>query len=258
MGRELPEIIKIAMLLVIIAFTTGCASSGQVIDSSDPIESTNRKSFSLNETLDKHLMKPVAEVYVDITPAPVRAGVTNFFDNLIYLNVILNGLLQGKFDQGIQDTLRFVYNSTFGIGGLFDVATAWGMPKHYDDLGQTLAVWGFAQGAYLTVPVYGPNTVRNLPDLATSILLYPFTYATGIILYPISALYAINYRANLLEASNIRDEAALDPYSFTREAYLQQRKYMIYDGNPPTDEYDNFFDEIEGEGEGESGVLVIE
>jgi len=105
------------MLLSLLGLVGGCATSGQVIDSSDPIESTNRVFFDVNETLDKHFMKPVAEVYADITPLPIRTSVTNFFENLTYLNVVLNSLLQGKFDQGIQDTLRFVYNSTFGIAG---------------------------------------------------------------------------------------------------------------------------------------------
>ena len=118
-----------------------------------------------------------------------------------------------------------------------------GMEKHEEDLGQTFAVWGIEQGSYLYIPVQGPNTVRNLPNYATSYFLNPLTYVSGTILFPVAALNIINARANLLEATNIRDEAAVDSYSFTREAYLQRRNYLIYDGNPPMEGYDDIFED---------------
>src|SRR5690606_5704408 len=134
----------------------------------DPLEPANRAFFTFNETLDQYLIRPVAETYVEVAPRPMRTAVTNFFNNLTYLNVILNSFLQGKFYQGVNDTARFVINSTLGVGGLFDVATDAGLPAHQEDFGQTLAVWGASQGAYLYLPVRGPNSVRDAPDLATS------------------------------------------------------------------------------------------
>lgn len=241
----------------ILLIATGCATTQTTngVGDNDPIEPANRIFFNVNETLDKHLLKPIAESYVEVTPVAVRTSITNFFDNLTYLNVILNDLLQGKFDQGLTDMLRFTYNSTFGIAGLFDVSTPIGMPANDEDFGQTLAVWGFDQGSYLYIPLLGPNTVRDTTDMVPSTLLNPFFYVTSAVLFPISALNAVNTRANLLEASNLRDEAAIDPYSFTREAHLQQREYLIYDGDPPATGYDDIFGAA---GDDESGVLVIE
>ena len=241
----------------ILLITTGCATTqtGDSVGSDDPIEPANRVFFDVNETLDKHLLKPVAEVYVDITPVPVRTSITNFFDNLTYLNVILNDFLQGKVEQGLSDMARFIFNSTLGVAGLFDVATPMGLPEHDEDFGQTLAVWGVDKGSYLYIPLFGPNTIRDSADFVPSTLLNPFFYVTSSILFPVNAINTINKRANLLEASNIRDEASVDPYSFTREAHSQQREYLIYDGNPPLTGYDDIFDD---DGDEESGVLVIE
>ena len=258
---RLISITRTILVLIAFALASGCATT-QTQDTygdPDPLEPANRVSYSFSDTLDRALVKPVAEVYADHTPELVRTGITNFFDNLSYLNVVLNSFLQGKFDQGISDSLRFLYNSTFGIGGLFDVSTPIGMPTHNEDFGQTLAVWGMGEGSYLFIPVSGPNTVSNLPDFVTSALLNPLTYVTGTVLFPLTAINIINKRANLLEETNIRDEAAVDPYVFTREAYLQQRKFLIHDGNPPVEGYDDIFDDGTGEGsEGDSGVLRIE
>jgi phospholipid-binding lipoprotein MlaA len=246
---------RLVLLSLCLLIAGGCATtqtSGQV-SNDDPIEPANRVFFDINESLDKHIIKPAAEAYVDYTPKPVRKAVTNFFDNLTYLNVILNDFLQGKWDQGLQDSLRFLYNSTVGIGGLFDVSTEIDMPANDEDFGQTLAVWGMDKGAYLYLPFFGPNTVRDSTDFVPSTFLNPLFYASGLVLLPVTALNAVNTRANLLEASNIRDEAALDPYAFTREAHLQQREYLIYDGNPPVSGYDEMFLENE-----DDGMLIIE
>jgi phospholipid-binding lipoprotein MlaA len=250
--------------MVVLALITlaGCATAPTTADNPDPLEPANRTFYSINESLDKAILKPVAETYAEYTPQLVRDGVTNFFNNLTYLNVILNTFLQGKFDQGMADTLRFLYNSTFGLGGLIDVSTPIGMPAHDEDFGQTLAVWGGSEGTYLYLPLHGPDSTGNLPDLATSTLLNPLTYVTGAVLFPLSALNIINKRANLLEATNIRDEAAVDPYIFTREAYVQRRQYLIHDGNPPVEGYEDIFDNGDGDDasgeEGDAGVLRIE
>ena len=254
MGSRTHHLALTLLLLGVIALTTGCATT-RIEGEVDPIEPANRVFFNINETLDKHLLKPVAETYANITPRPVRTSITNFFDNLTYLNVVLNAFLQGKLDQGLSDTTRFLFNSTFGIAGLFDVATPMGLPEHEEDFGQTMAVWGVGEGAYLYLPLNGPNTISNTPDFVTSTLLNPLFYITSTILYPVSALNAINKRANLLEATNIRDEAAIDTYTFTREAYLQQRNYLNHDGNPPVTGYDDIFND-DGTDD-ESGVLMI-
>lgn len=258
--KQLKQMIRPGLLLAVIGLLTACATApagnGNGV-TPDPLETPNRVSYDFNETLDRHLIRPVAETYVDVTPEPVRKGVTNFFNNITYLNVILNTLLQGKFDQAIAGSLRFLYNSTFGLGGLYDISTEWGVPAGNEDFGQTLAVWGFDQGAYLYIPLLGPNTVRNTPDYATSILLNPLTYVTGAVLFPLTAANIINTRANLLDETRIRDEAAVDPYTFTREAYLQQRNYHIHDGNPPVEGYDSIF-EGNFSAEDDDGVLVIE
>jgi phospholipid-binding lipoprotein MlaA len=252
------RLLQIFITLFIVAIGSGCASN-QIKGSSDndTLEPVNRVSYNFNETLDQYILKPIAEPYAKYTPEVYRSGITNFFDNLTYLNVVLNSFLQGKFGQGFSDATRFIVNSTIGFAGLNDIATPMGLEKHNEDLGQTLAVWGVDQGSYLYIPLGGPNTVRKVPDIATSTLLNPFFYITSAILFPISALNIINTRANLLEATNIRDEAAVEPYSFTREAYLQQRENLIYDGSPPIEGYDDIFDDA-GYGRSESNTLSIE
>lgn len=222
----------IPVVLLSLGLLSGCV--GNRAQEADPIEGVNRAIYNFNDGLDRHIIKPVAQGYAKVTPKGVRTGVTNFFDNISYLNVILNDILQGKVQQAARDTMRVALNTTVGIGGLYDAATPSGFPKHDEDTGQTLGVWGFGEGSYLVVPLRGPNSLRDAPDLATSAVLNPLFYVSSIaISLPVGALGAVNTRANLLEATRIRDEAALDPYSFTREAYRQNRIYKIYDGNPP-------------------------
>ena len=247
---------NVAALLLVAGMLFGCAGTPAKIETgatADPIEPANRLFFGFNETLDQLLVKPIAQGYVDITPARVRTAVTNFFDNLSYLNTIVNSFLQGKFVQSFSDVGRFIVNSTFGVGGLFDVATGMGLKQHDEDFGQTLAVWGAGQGAYVYLPIRGPNTVRDLPDQVTGYFLNPLTYVSGTVLFPIVALSIINRRANLLEATNIRDEAAVDKYTFTREAYIQRREYLIFDGNPPSAGYEDIFND-----QSDDSVLIIQ
>ncbi|MBF8268520.1 MAG: hypothetical protein HW386_229 [Gammaproteobacteria bacterium] len=244
------------VLLVTFCSLYGCATTrtddaGAV--TFDPFEPANRPFYTLDDTLDKTFMRPIAETYVKITPTPVRIGVTNFFDNLLYPNVIVNSFLQGKLKQSVSDTARFVFNSTLGIGGLLDVATDMGLPMHDEDFGQTLAVWGFGSGAYLYIPlIEGPSSFRDAPDIATRLLLNPFTYLPAF--WPVSALKIINSRANLLDDTTIRDEAAVDPYSFTREAYMQQREYLIHDGELPNEGYEDIFEDEDSD----DPALIIE
>lgn len=244
-NRAIPES-PFSLLAVVLAavLLTGCATT-ETIDGEinpDPYEDTNRSMYRFNDYLDRNIMIPIAENYVKATPEPARDSITNFFDNLEYLNVILHSFLQGKLGQGFSDLTRFVVNSTIGLGGLFDVATDMGLERNDEDLGQTLAVWGVEPGAYLYLPFLGPYTARNSPDLASTYFSNPLTYISTLYLFPVTFLNLLNDRANLLEASEFVNEASIDPYSFTREAYLQQREYLIHDGNPPSESLDEIFE----------------
>ncbi len=256
METKISRVLSYFILLSTFLLLTGCQTGG-VREETDPLEGLNRPIYGFNDGLDKHILQPIAKGYVAITPKPVRKGVTNFFSNLAYLNVILNDVLQGKFAQGLDDTARFVINSTVGIGGIFDPAGHGTLPRHDEDLGQTLGTWGVGEGAYLNLPLLGPSSTRDVPDIVTSTLLNPLTYFAAAIAAPITAVNVINTRANLLDASNFRDAAALDPYAFTREAYRQHRTSLIYDGNPPVEEFEDFFDDEESASLDED-VLIIE
>ncbi|ANE54805.1 MULTISPECIES: VacJ family lipoprotein [Methylomonas] len=202
-------------------------------NSVDPYEGFNRSMYSFNMGLDKYLLKPVADGYKFITPDFMETGVTNFFTNLKGINVVLNDFLQGKVSQGASDTGRFLTNSTIGLLGLFDVASGLGMQGNVEDFGQTLAVWGVDQGAYLVLPILGPTTIR---DGSASILdraANPGTYVPGT-----GIVEGINDRANAEGALNFIDEAALDPYVFTRESFLQYRQNLVNDGKHSAEIYD--------------------
>lgn len=221
-------------LLALLLLLSGCATTENRYD---PLEGLNRSTESLNNTVDQYTLKPIAEAYVEAAYPGTVSWVSNFYDNSTYLNTVLNDYLQGKVAQGTSDLFRFVLNSTIGIVGLFDVATSMGFEKHQEDLGQTFAVWGASQGAYIVYPLLGPNSVRKTPDFITStatdaLFWASFSLAPEITI-PLTIIKYIDLRARLLDASNMRDDLALDPYIFTREAWRQNREYLIYDGNPP-------------------------
>ncbi len=245
------------LALGVAVLSTGCASTdGVKPDPTDPWERPNRAFYNFNDAIDRNFFTPVAKGYVKVAPQPVRTGVTKFFDNVGYINVIANDLLQAKFGDFASDTGRFVVNSTVGIGGLFDPATGLGMPAHDEDLGQTLGKWGAGEGRYMVLPLMGPSSIRDVPGVGSSLLLNPLTYLNAVVTIPLGALNAINVRANLLEASNIRDQAALDPYTFVREAYRQQREFKIYDGNPPTDSIDDYIDSEDAEAASDDAAVL--
>lgn len=220
--------------LLVIFLLSGCAT---VENHHDPIEGLNRATDNFNEIVDRVSLKPLAEGYVAGSDNRMRLAISNFYDNLTYPNTILNSFLQGKGTQGVSDLFRFLINSTIGVLGLIDVGSKIGFEKHHEDLGQTLAVWGVPQGAYIVYPFFGPNSVRNTPDFITSTLgdglFWAGLYLNPQLTIPLTVLKYIELRARLLDASNMRDELALDPYIFTREAWRQKREYMIYDGHPP-------------------------
>ena|SRR5687768_14037575 len=235
-----------ALLLVCALLFTGCASTRQnnaSMDTIDPNEETNRKFYNFTDMVDRNVLAPVADVYIKYVPDPMQRSIGNFYDNLAYPNVILNDFLQGKVRQGFQDSMRFVVNSTIGLGGLFDMAAPMGLPQHDEDFGQTLGVWGVDTGSYLFVPLIGPSTYRDAPGIPVSVfsnlLFYAGSFASTAIVGPVTVLSIIDRRARLSGPMRVRDQAALDPYLFVREGFLQQRKHLIYDGDPPPESYDD-------------------
>lgn len=232
--------------LGIVALFSGCAGPGALQTTKDPWEKFNRGTFHFNKIVDETLAKPIATGYKAIMPGPLDKGVTNFFSNLNEPVVVFNDLLQARWERALFDTTRFVCNSTWGLVGLIDVAGALGLAKNREDFGQTLAVWGFESGPYLVLPFLGPSTVRDglgkIPDFFLVSPLY--NRQEDKVRWGLLALDAIDTRADLLGATSIVDTAALDEYTFIRDAYLQQRRYLIYDGNPPEEELpEDFFEE---------------
>ena len=232
--------VRLILLVVLALSLGGCATTSGDKTEIDPYEDLNRKVYSFNSTLDEYIAEPVAGAYAKVTPEIVQTGVSNFFQNLSSLNVILNDLLQGKIDQGFQDSGRFVINSTVGILGLFDVAEKIGLNQHEEDFGQTLAVWGVNSGPYLVLPFFGPTTLRDTPSFAVEALTNPL-----LTLYPaLWGLELIDTRARAHGSIEFINEAALDPYVFTRESFLQWRNFLIYDGKMPVDAIDDDIEDM--------------
>lgn len=225
-------LLRFCLMFGLALLATGCATNGL---KRDPLEPVNRAIYSFNDIADRAVIKPVATVYRDTMPSPVRTGITNFFSNLDDVLVIFNDVLQFKFDQAASDTTRLITNSTFGILGIFDVASEWELDKHDEDFGQTLGHWGIGSGPYLVLPLLGPSTLRDTAGL----FLVDSHVDPVLAIEPVSdrnatiVLKTVNSRANLLGVSKILDEAALDPYSFLRDGYLQRRRSLVFDGSPP-------------------------
>lgn len=237
MSQNISSLIKKLILIVSLGILTACASVPGGPTEGDPFESFNRAMFSFNDGLDEYLVKPVAEGYDAVLPGPIKTGISNFFSNLGDLFTILNDILQFKFGQAIEDTGRFIFNSTIGLYGLIDVATPMGLVKHDEDFGQTLATWGVSDGPYIVLPFFGPRTMRGTVGLAVDSSYDPvYEITDDEAMYGTIVLRTIDTRYKLLKASRIVEQAALDKYSFVRDAYLQNRKNLIYDGNPPEDE----------------------
>jgi phospholipid-binding lipoprotein MlaA len=212
---------------------TGCAVGP---NKADPFEKTNRAMYNFNEGLDRYALKPAADGYVKVIPKPIRTGIGNGFDNLVYFNVIANDFLQGKGHQGLGDAGRMAVNSTIGIAGFFDVATGWKLPPHENDLGITLRKWGAGPGPYLVLPLFGPSTLTDTSGLAGKYLANPTTWLDlpwGIWI-PLYVVDTVDLRSRFDSVVKFRNETALDPYIFTREAYLQYRSSAARDGAPAT------------------------
>jgi phospholipid-binding lipoprotein MlaA len=221
------------LLLLAACALCGCAAGP---DPRDPLEPFNRKVYGFNDSVDKAVLKPVAKGYVAVVPQLVRRGVTNVFNNLGMVVTTLNDALQLKGSKVPVDFARFTTNTIFGLGGLIDVATELKIENRREDFGQTLGYWGVASGPYLVLPLFGPSSARDAPGLAVDFFASPYFYwdPDVKVRWGLFALDVIDTRANLLEAEKFLDTAAIDRYSFLRDAYLQRREYLIHDGNPPT------------------------
>ncbi len=223
-------------LIVACTWLAGCASTAATGPGvrGDPWEGWNRRVHAFNEGLDEAVLKPVATTYADVVPKPVRTGVTNVFAHLGDAWSAVNNMLQGKPGNGLRDVMRFGTNTLFGIFGIFDFATEAGLDRQGEDFGQTLGVWGVGAGPYIVWPVLGPSTLRDSVAMPVELQIAPSLYTedTGAQV-GISLLRVVNTRANLLGAMRLLDDVALDKYSFVRDGYLQRRRSLVYDGDPP-------------------------
>lgn len=227
--------LRLILLFAIALLGSGCASTppGRTI-ANDRWEGVNRGIYKFNDTLDRSALKPVAKGYKKITPQWFRIGVGNFFLNLSYPSTIVNQFLQGKAKLGLQDTGRFLLNSTLGLAGLVDVATPMGLQVNDEDFGQTLAVWGVNSGPYLMMPLFGPSSLRDAPSRIADYFLGTLTYVDlpWEAEWGLRALDVVHTRAELLTVEPTL-QRTFDPYAFLRDAWIQQREFNIFDGNPP-------------------------
>jgi phospholipid-binding lipoprotein MlaA len=214
---------------------SGCASmSGAERDPRDPIEPFNRAMYRFNDVMDKALITPIAKGYRAITPAPVDTGITNFFGNLGDVGSAVNSLLQFKLKQAASDIGRVLVNSTVGVLGFFDVASKMNLEKHGEDFGQTLGAWGVGPGPYIVWPLIGPSSGRDSVGMVGDWFTDPVNYVEHVpTRNTLRGVRAIDKRADLLGASRVMEEAALDEYELARDAYLQKRENDVHDGNPP-------------------------
>ena len=216
------------------ALLAGCAAAPS---RDDPFEPWNRAMYEVHQVVDGNVVKPIAEAYVKATPEPIRTGVSNFFGNIDDLFTGINNVLEGRGDQAGDDFGRVLLNSTFGLGGVLDLASMMGINKDKKDFGITFGKWGAPQGPYFFVPLFGPTTVRDGTGTVVRYFIGPVGYISNIALR--NSLYGLGYldlRAQALSAESVLDTAALDRYRFLRNAYLKNRRYQVYDGKPPPEE----------------------
>ena len=231
--RELSlQRLRLVICVVLIVFISGCASTG-ARDERDPIEGFNRSMYSFNQGMDKVLFNPIAKIYQAITPDFVEKSISNFFNNIDDISIIANDILQLKIGQAYMDTARFVFNSTLGLAGFRDVSSQMGLEKHDEDFGQTLAVWGVGAGPYIVAPIFGPTTLRDSTSfIVDDMLLNPVSYLNNndALKAGILTTNFIDIKADLLTTNDLVNEAALDQYEFTKNAYFSRRESQINDG----------------------------
>jgi phospholipid-binding lipoprotein MlaA len=223
---------KFLVTLLSCLMVGGCAAlpAGKA-DPRDPWERFNRSTFKFNDALDRAIARPVAKAYVKVMPRVIRTGVSNALSNLDTVPTIINDVLQGKFSQAGRDSARFLLNSTLGLGGLFDPASAAGLEYNDEDLGQTLGKWGVEPGPYIVLPILGPSTARDAISRAVDTYMEPVWYLEDdSTRYIIRAINLLDQRAGLLEL-DAQLERSYDRYGFVRSAWLQRREYQVKDGD---------------------------
>ena len=226
------------LLMLVFFGLAGCATTGQG-DPRDPFEPLNRAVYRFNDTVDEAVAKPVATAYRDYVHEEIRNRVRNFFSNTGDVFIGVNEILQGKFYDGFESWMRVAFNTTLGIFGLHDVASDMGIEKRNEDFGQTFGRWGAGPGPYLVLPILGSSTVRDGAGSVLDIYLDPVDQLRPINLRnSLAVLRLVGVRADLLDASRILEQAALDRYVFQRDAYLQRRQNLVYDGRPPRERYE--------------------
>lgn len=244
---------SIGLLVIVMTAISACAGNIPAAPKDeraeyDPWEALNRRISNFNDGFDKVTFKPLAKGYEKVMPQFARTGVGNFSRNLLTPMFVINNFLQGKPGRGTVEIGRFVTNTIFGIGGLFDPATAAGLEKYPETFGETFAVWGIPDGPYVVVPVLGPRTLSSAFAIPLTFLSDPlFYYDEEPAKWIIYGIRIIDIRQRLFAAEDALLKDSFDPYLTTRESYLQNRRYRIYDGDPPEDEdfYDDFMEEEE-------------
>jgi phospholipid-binding lipoprotein MlaA len=225
-----------AAVLAAAVLSTGCAT-GPNANPKDPLEPMNRSISRFNDSLDENVLKPVATGYKDVTPDLVQQGVRNVFNNLSDIWSTVNNGLQLKGRDTAESLMRSVVNTVFGIYGVFDVATPIGLQRHPEDFGQTLGAWGVPDGPYVVLPLFGPSTLRDTAGMPVDTSVdYVRNLDHIATRNSAMALRVVDKRTSLLGTSNLLTEAAIDKYSFQRDAYLQYRRNQVFDGNPPDEE----------------------
>jgi phospholipid-binding lipoprotein MlaA len=225
--------VTLCRILFFVIVVSGCASPGEG-DPRDPLEPLNRRIYRFNEVIDENIAKPVATAYRDLLHEEIRSRVRNFFANIGDIWIGANNFLQGKFQEGVEDWARFAFNSTFGLLGIHDVASDFGLEKHNEDFGQTLGRWGAGPGPYLVLPILSSSTVRDAGGTGVDWFTDPLQELDpNRVRNSAIVVRMINTRADLLDATRILEQAALDRYIFQRDAYLQRRQNLVYDGRPP-------------------------
>ncbi|WP_233252185.1 VacJ family lipoprotein [Limnohabitans sp. 2KL-17] len=223
-----------ALLAPCIVLALQACASVPNADARDPWESMNRRIYSFNDVLDNVAIKPAAEAYVNVVPSPVRKGIHNFLGNLGDVWSMVNSALQLKGQATVETLMRIQVNTFLGLGGVLDVATEMRLDKRKEDFGQTLGYWGVKPGPYVVLPVFGPSTLRDTLAIPVNIkgdLVQQFNDPSS--RNALSATRVMDARSGLLQTLDVIKAAALDPYTFVRDGYLQKRESDVYDGNPP-------------------------
>lgn len=232
---------------------TSCAS-GPTRQPGDPLEPMNRAIFKINDKIDSTVAVPVARGYQRVTPQPARTAISNFFGNLGDIGNFANNVLQLRVTDAAQDLMRLALNTVFGIGGLMDLATPAGLPKHHQDFGLTMARWGMPSGPYLVLPLFGPSDFRDAVGQAVDVRFNALNYIDPSVRNPLYVTQFVSVRSDMLGATDLLAQAALDPYSFVRDAYMQRRRPMTYKAHASETALPNYGDPGESTGNGAEGA----